>query len=101
MQIKILKNISPPDFFTLDLFSDMCYLIYMKDTNLHDALNINGEDVVIDYKNEDVIFPNRPEESEKLRFERIAAISHYLKEEGFLDTLPSTPVSLPNETECD
>ena len=73
----------------------------MKDTKLHLALEINGEDVVIDYKNEDVIFPNRPEESEKLRFGRIASISSYLKEEGFLDTLPNTPVSLPNEAECD
>jgi hypothetical protein len=74
----------------------------MKTTNkLHLSLRIHGEDVIIDYKNEDVIFPNRPEESEKLRFERIAAISSYLKAEGFLDALPSLPLGLPDEAGCD
>ena len=50
---------------------------------------------IIDYKNEDVIFPNRPEEADKLRFNRIAAISSYLKEEGFLDHLPNEVIEAP------
>ena len=64
---------------------------------LHLKLKVHGEDVIIDYKNEDVIFPNRPEKSEKLRFEKVAAISAYLKTEGFLDTIPDRPLELPDE----
>jgi hypothetical protein len=65
---------------------------------LHLKLKVFGEDVIIDYKNEDVVFPNRPEESEKLNFNRVAAISSYLKEEGFLQTLPDEVPELPNDS---
>ena len=64
---------------------------------LHLKLKVHGEDVIIDYKSEDIVFPNRPEESEKLKFEKVAAISAYLKAEGFLDTIPDRPLELPDE----
>ena len=71
----------------------------MTRNKLYLALEIFGEDVIIDYHNEDVIFPNRLESKTKLRFEKIAAISHYLKAEGFLDTVDpasSEPRELPH-----
>ena len=61
----------------------------MKTMKMHLALKVHGEDVVIDYQSQDVVFPNRPDESDKLKFERVAAISSYLKSEGFLETLPN------------
>jgi len=63
---------------------------------MHLRLKVFGEDVVIDYENEDVIFANRPEKSEKLNFNRVAAISSYLKEEGFLQALPDQELRLPD-----
>lgn len=69
----------------------------MRNPKLHLHIKVHGEDVIVDYKNEDVIFPNRPEESDKLKFYRIAAISSYLKEEGFLDYLPNEVVEAPEE----
>ena len=54
---------------------------------LYLPLKILNEDVIVDYRNEDVIFPNRPEGATKLRSERVAAISHYLKVEGFLTVI--------------
>jgi hypothetical protein len=59
----------------------------MTRNKLYLPLEIFGEDVIIDYHNEDVIFPNRLESKTKLRSERVAAISHYLKAEGFLNTV--------------
>ena len=54
---------------------------------LYMPVKVFGEDILIDYRREDVIFPNRPEKTTQLRFERVAAISQYLKAEGFLDTI--------------
>ena len=65
---------------------------------LYMPLKILREDVIVDYRNKDVIFPNRPESATQLRFERVLAISNYLKAEGFLDTVDLAvfePWSLP------
>ena len=65
---------------------------------LYIPLKILREDVIVDYRNKDVIFPNRPGSATKLRSERVAAISHYLKSEGFLGTIDLAvfePWSLP------
>jgi hypothetical protein len=95
MQIKTLKYIPFGDFFVLDFFLAICHTPCMRKPKLHLHLRVHGEDVIIDYKNEDVIFPNRPEEADKLRFNKIAAISSYLKEEGFLDHLPNEVIEAP------
>ena len=47
-------------------------------------LTIRGEDVIVDYQNEEVIFPNRSD-SNKLDPDVVSKISIYLKREGFLD----------------
>ena len=47
-------------------------------------LTINGEDVIIDYIQKELIFPNRQEDKQS-DFALSARISIYLKEEGFLD----------------
>ena len=71
----------------------MRYFLQMKKKKLHLPIRILGEDVIIDYANKDVIFPNRPEETDQLKFRKIAAISSYLKQEGFLDFLPDEEVT--------
>ncbi len=69
----------------------------MKKKKLHLPIKVFGEDIIIDYANKDVIFPNRPEEAEQLKFKRIAAISSYLKAEGFLDFLPDEEIVSNNK----
>lgn len=54
---------------------------------LYIPLKILREDVIVDYRNKDVIFPNRPEGATQLGFKGVSVISNYLNAEGFLDTV--------------
>ena len=47
-------------------------------------LTIHGEDVIVDYQNKELVFPNR-QENNKSDYDKAAAISCYLKAEGYLD----------------
>jgi hypothetical protein len=64
--------------------------VLLLEGELYLTLQVHGEDVLIDYKNEEVVFPNRPERARHLlEPERIAVISDYLKKEGFLNEIVS------------
>ena len=59
--------------------------VLLLEGKLYLTLKVHGEDVLIDYKNEVVVFPNRPDRARRqLEPERITAISDWLKKEGFL-----------------
>ena len=47
-------------------------------------LTVYGEDVIVDYQNKELVFPNRQEDN-KSDYDFSARISIYLKEEGLLD----------------
>ena len=49
-------------------------------------ITVHGEDVIIDYVQKDIVFPNRQDDS-SFDMEKAANIAIWLKEEGFLDGL--------------
>ena len=59
--------------------------VLLLEGKLYLTLKVHGEDVLIDYKNEVVVFPNRPDRARRqLEPERITAISDWWQKEGFL-----------------
>ena len=49
-------------------------------------LTVHGEDVIIDYLNKDVVFPNRNDDND-FDMEKATNIAIWLKSEGFLDNM--------------
>ena len=49
-------------------------------------ITVHGEDVIIDYVQKDIVFPNRQDDS-SFDMEKATNIAVWLKEEGFLDGL--------------
>jgi hypothetical protein len=49
-------------------------------------ITVHGEDVIIDYIQKDIVFPNRQDDS-SFDMEKATNIAVWLKEEGFLDGL--------------
>ena len=47
-------------------------------------ITVNGEDVIIDYFNKELVFPNRNDDN-SFDIAQATHISLYLKEEGFLE----------------
>ena len=47
-------------------------------------ITVHGEDVIIDYFKQELVFPNRQDDS-RFDMEKAANISIYLKQEGFLE----------------
>jgi len=58
-------------------------------------LTVHGEDVIIDYYNKDVVFPNRNDDSD-FDMEKATNIAVWLKAEGFLDNMEVENVDSEN-----
>ena len=58
-------------------------------------LTVHGEDVIIDYLNKDVVFPNRNDDND-FDMEKAANIAIWLKSEGFLDNIEVENVDSKN-----
>lgn len=55
-----------------------------KEKTMFLPITVHGEDVIIDYFNKELVFPNRQDDS-SFDMQHAANISCYLKEEGFLE----------------
>ena len=58
-------------------------------------LTVHGEDVIIDYLNKDVVFPNRNDDDD-FDMEKATNIAIWLKSEGFLDNMEVENVNSKN-----
>ena len=58
-------------------------------------LTVHGEDVIIDYYNKDVVFPNRNDDDD-FDMEKATNIAIWLKSEGFLDNMEIENVDSKN-----